>query len=110
MKHTGEDNIKEGQMVYGIRPVIEAVEAGKEIERIFINRHSTGDQLKELKKVLRNNNIIWQEVPVEKLNRLTKANHQDVICYISHISYAPVEEVIQNCFERGKTPLLLVLD
>jgi len=97
-------------MIYGIRPVIEAMESGKEIERIFINRHSTSDQLKELKKVLRNNNIIWQEVPVEKLNRLTKANHQDVICYISHISYAPVEEVIQNCFEKGKTPLLLVLD
>ncbi len=97
-------------MIYGIRPVMEAVESGKEIERIFINRRSTSEHLKELKMLLRDNQILWQEVPVEKLNRLTSANHQDVICFISPITYAPVEEIVQSCFQHGKTPLLLVLD
>src|SRR5438309_1216964 len=95
-----QSDFREGQMIYGIRPVMEAVEAGKEIERIFINREGTGEQLKELKKMLRNHSVIWQEVPVEKLNRLMprrNMNHQDVVCFISHISYAPVEEVIQSC-------------
>lgn len=97
-------------MIYGIRPVMEAVEAGKEIERIFINRLSTSAQMKHLKQVLRDHNINWQEVPIEKLSRLTRANHQDVICYISQISYAPVEEIVQRSFNEGKTPLLIVLD
>ena len=111
MKNYREQNNTGGdQMIYGIRPVMEAVEAGKEIERIFINRLSTSAQMKHLKQVLRDHNINWQEVPVEKLSRLTRANHQDVICYISQISYAPVEEIVQRSFSEGKTPLLIVLD
>ncbi len=111
MKNYREQNNDGGdQMIYGIRPVMEAVEAGKEIERIFINRQSTSAQMKHLKQVLRDHNINWQEVPVEKLSRLTRANHQDVICYISQISYAPVEEIVQRSFNEGKTPLLIVLD
>ena len=111
MKNYREQNNDGGdQMIYGIRPVMEAVEAGKEIERIFINRLSTSAQMKHLKQVLRDHNINWQEVPVEKLSRLTRANHQDVICYISQISYAPVEEIVQRSFNEGKTPLLIVLD
>jgi 23S rRNA (guanosine2251-2'-O)-methyltransferase len=98
------------QLIYGIRPVLEAVESGKEIERIFINRQSTSSQMKHLKQVLRDHDINWQEVPVEKLSRLTRANHQDVICYISQISYAPVEEIVQRSFSQGKTPLFVVLD
>jgi 23S rRNA (guanosine2251-2'-O)-methyltransferase len=105
-----QDHSVGDQMIYGIRPVMEAVESGKEIERIFINRQSTSGQMKHLKQVLRDHHIDWQEVPVEKLSRLTKANHQDVICYISQISYAPVEEIIQQSFSQGKTPLLIVLD
>ena len=106
-----KDQIQGGdQMIYGIRPVMEAVESGKEIERIFINRQSTSAQMKHLKQVLRDHNIDWQEVPVEKLSRLTKSNHQDVICYISQISYAPVEEIVQRTFNEGKVPLFIVLD
>jgi 23S rRNA (guanosine2251-2'-O)-methyltransferase len=110
MSYNKEDKYTGDQMIYGIRPVMEAVESGKEIERIFINRQSTSTQMKHLKQVLRDHNINWQEVPIEKLSRLTKANHQDVICYISQISYAPVEEIIQRTFNEGKVPLIIVLD
>jgi 23S rRNA (guanosine2251-2'-O)-methyltransferase len=98
------------QMIYGVRPVMEAVEAGKEIERIFINRKSTGEQVKELKRILQERQLSWQDVPIEKLNRLTSSNHQDVVCFISPISFAPVEEIIQACFQTGKGPLLIMLD
>jgi 23S rRNA (guanosine2251-2'-O)-methyltransferase len=99
-----------GMMIYGIRPVMEAVEAGKEIERIFIHQQARGEAMKELKKLLKQHHINWQEVPVEKLNKLTRKNHQDVVCFISSISYAPIEEVVQSIFDKGKTPLILLLD
>jgi 23S rRNA (guanosine2251-2'-O)-methyltransferase len=101
---------KEGLMIYGLHPVMEAVEAGKEIERIYFNRGNTSEQVKQLKKLLRDNGITWQEVPVEKLNRLTKKNHQDVVCYLSAVSYAPIAEIIQGVFNEGKNPLILILD
>jgi 23S rRNA (guanosine2251-2'-O)-methyltransferase len=103
---------KEGgeMMIYGIRPVMEAIEAGKEIERIFIHRQARGEAMQELKKLLKQQNISWQEVPVEKLNKLTRNNHQDVVCFISSISYVSLEEIVQSVFDKGKTPLILLLD
>jgi 23S rRNA (guanosine2251-2'-O)-methyltransferase len=89
---------------------MEALEAGKEIERIFIHRQAKGEAMQELKKSLQQRGISWQDVPVEKLNRLTRKNHQDVICFISAIPYAPIEEIIQSIFNRGKIPLVLLLD
>src|SRR5690348_8536474 len=97
-------------MIYGIRPVMEAIEAGKEVERIFIHRQAKGEAMQDLKMLLKQRNISWQEVPVEKLNRLTRKNHQDVVCFISSISYSPIEEVIQSVFDKGKIPLILLLD
>ena len=105
-----EKSRDDDQMIYGIRPVMEAVNSGKELERVFINRQAGGDQMKALKKLLRDQGIIWQEVPVEKLNRLTQGNHQDVICFISRISYVAVDAVVQQAFDEGRAPLLVVLD
>jgi 23S rRNA (guanosine2251-2'-O)-methyltransferase len=99
-----------GMMIYGIRPVMEAVEAGKEVERIFIHRQAKGEAMQQLKQLLKDRNIAWQEVPVERLNKFTRKNHQDVVCFISSITYSPLEEVIQSVFDKGKTPLVLMLD
>jgi 23S rRNA (guanosine2251-2'-O)-methyltransferase len=100
----------DGLMIYGIRPVMEAIVAGKEVERVFIHRQAKGEAMQELKTLLKENNIPWQEVPVEKLNRLTRKNHQDVVCFISSISYSQIEDVIQSIFDKGKAPLILLLD
>jgi 23S rRNA (guanosine2251-2'-O)-methyltransferase len=100
----------DGLMIYGIRPVMEAIEAGKEIERIFIHRQAKGEAMQELKRILKDRNLSWQEVPIDKLNRLTRKNHQDVVCFISSITYSSIEEIIQSVFDSGKTPLILLLD
>lgn len=100
----------EEQMIYGIRPVLEAIAAGKEIERIFIHRGVNSSLMLELKNVLKEKQIFYQDVPVEKLNRLTRKNHQDVICFISPIIYQQLAEVIPSVYERGLAPLVLVLD
>lgn len=96
--------------IYGIRPVMEAIHAGKEIEKIFITRGARGDLMQELKQLMRENTILYTEVPVEKLNRLTRKNHQDVVCFISSVTYQSIEDIIPAIFEKGETPLILVLD
>lgn len=101
---------KSDTLIYGIRPVEEAVNAGKEIESVFINDKAKGERINLLKKLLKENNISWREVPYGKLNRLTRMNHQDVVCIISPIAYHPLHEAVASVFDRGEMPLILVLD
>lgn len=97
-------------MIYGIHPVMEALNAGKELDRVFIHHGARGEGVQQLRRLLREKQIAFQEVPVEKLNRLTTRNHQDVVAFISPISYQPLEEVVMRVFEEGRTPLVLLLD
>ncbi|MFM7218307.1 MAG: 23S rRNA (guanosine(2251)-2'-O)-methyltransferase RlmB [Bacteroidota bacterium] len=98
------------QMVYGIHPVLEAIRAGKEIDRVFIHRGARGEGILQVKQLLRDNGIAWQEVPIERLERFTRKNHQDVVAFTSPVTYQPLEEIIPSLFERGVTPLILLLD
>jgi 23S rRNA (guanosine2251-2'-O)-methyltransferase len=100
----------DSQLIYGIRPVMEAILAGKEVDRIFIVRNSEGNLMTELKNLLRERDITWQEVPIEKIHRITRNNHQDVVCYISPVSYASLSNIIPSIFEKGETPFILLLD
>ncbi|MBK8847869.1 MAG: 23S rRNA (guanosine(2251)-2'-O)-methyltransferase RlmB [Bacteroidetes bacterium] len=98
------------QAVYGIRAIIEAIDAGKEFEKIFIQSGINNPLMNELRAHIKKNNLLYQQVPVEKLNRLTRANHQGAIAFISEIQYQLVEHVVPQLFEEGKVPFLLVLD
>lgn len=98
------------QMIFGIRAVIEAISSGKEIESLFIQRGLTGGLISELKTLLRQYDVPSQQVPVEKLNRITSKNHQGVIAFISPITYQKIEDLIPAVYERGETPLILLLD
>ena len=98
------------QMVFGIRAVVEAIRSGKEIESIYLQRGIGGGLLIELKDLLIEYGLTAQQVPIEKLNRLTTKNHQGVVAFISPIVYQKVENIIPQLFEEGKVPLILVLD
>eukprot|EP01039_Chlorochromonas_danica_P014136 gene14136-16453_t len=98
------------QMVFGIRAVIEAIRSDKEIEALYIQRGLAGGLLTELKELLNEYQLTAQQVPVEKLNRLTMKNHQGVVAFISPITYQKIENIIPQIFENGETPLILVLD
>lgn len=97
-------------MIFGIRPVLEAIDAGKEIERVFIQRDISNPLARELKSKLADNSINYTAVPIEKLNRLTRKNHQGVVCFISQIGYCKIEEVVPGLFEQSRFPLVLLLD
>ena len=98
------------QFIFGIRAVIEAIESGKELESLFIQRGLNGGLLIELKTLIKERNIPYQQVPIEKLNRLTRKNHQGVVAIISPITYQHIEDIIPLVYERGEVPLILMLD
>ena len=102
--------MKEKEMIFGLRPVIEAIEAGKELDRILIKKDLSGELAKELFGAMRGTQIPLQKVPVEKLNRLTMKNHQGVIAFIPAVDYQKIENIIPLLYEQGKNPFIVVLD
>ena len=102
--------IEKNEMIFGVRAVIEAIQAGKEIDKILIKRDMQSDLSKELFAVLKGTQIPVQRVPVERINRITRKNHQGVIAFISSITYQRTEDLVPFLFEKGKNPLLIMLD
>jgi len=101
---------KTEDLVFGIRTVIEAVKEGKTINKVLVQKGLTGDLLKELMRLLNQEQVVVQKVPVQKLNHMVKKNHQGVIAMISPIPYSQLDWVIQSIYEKGEDPFILVLD
>lgn len=100
----------EDEMIFGIRAVIEAIEAGKEIDKLLIKKDLQGDLSRELFNILKGRHIPVLRVPVEKLNRITRKNHQGVIAYTTQITYQHIEDIVPTLFEEGKNPFFVLLD
>lgn len=100
----------EKEMIFGTRAVIEAIEAGKEIEKILIRRDMTNELSRQLFTALEGRVVPVQKVPVDKLNLLTSKNHQGVIAFISPVQFQRLEDIIPFLYEEGKVPFVVVLD
>ena len=98
------------EMIFGIRAVIEAIDAGKDIDKVLIRRELSGDLIIELQQLLRDYEIPMQKVPVERIDRITRKNHQGVIAFTSAVTYHKLENIIPQLYEEGKNPFILVLD
>jgi 23S rRNA (guanosine2251-2'-O)-methyltransferase len=94
-------------MVFGTQAVLETLRAGKEIDKLFVQRELGNN---EIIKLAEERGVPISKVPAEKLDRLTRKNHQGVICFISAINYASLHNVLSGVFEQGKVPLILILD
>ena len=97
-------------MIFGIRAVIEAAEAGKDIDKVLVKRELSGELFKELQEVLRRYEIPMQKVPLERIDRITRKNHQGVIAFTSAVTYQKLEQIIPFLYEQGKNPFIVVLD
>ena len=97
-------------MIFGIRAVIEAIQAGKEVDKILVKRELQGELVKELFEVLKGTEIPVQRVPQERLARYTRKNHQGVIAFISAVTYQKLEDIIPFVYELGKDPFIVLLD
>ncbi|MBX2957461.1 MAG: 23S rRNA (guanosine(2251)-2'-O)-methyltransferase RlmB [Cyclobacteriaceae bacterium] len=97
-------------MIYGTRAVMEAIKAGRQIERILIQKGISNELIRELLQVIRSKNLSFSYVPQEKLNRLSTKNHQGVICLLSSVEYASLDNIVHAAFSEGREPFLLLLD
>ncbi len=97
-------------LIFGTRTIIESIRAGKEIDKLLIQKGITNDLMNELLQLASSHQIPFSKVPVEKLNSITRKNHQGAICFLSAINYASLDNIITECFSKGKAPFLILLD
>jgi len=99
------------QLIFGIRAVIEAITAGKNIDKVFLQKEATGELMQELLKNLKKNSVNFSYVPIEKLNKLSKFNnHQGAVASISPVSFLTMEQLVEGTLEKKDNPLFLILD
>ncbi|UMB61931.1 23S rRNA (guanosine(2251)-2'-O)-methyltransferase RlmB [Lutibacter sp. A80] len=97
--------------IFGIRAVIEAINSGKTISKIYLQKGLSGALSSELNTLIKKHNIATSYVPIEKLNRFSKnSNHQGVAAQISPIDFVDLETLITTTLEKSSTPLFLLLD
>lgn len=97
-------------IIFGLRPVIEAILAGKVIEKVLVQSTIKSHIFQELKDLLKENDVYFQRVPTERLNKYTNKNHQGVIAFVSPVVFEKIENVIPTIFEKGEQPFILILD
>lgn len=97
-------------LLIGTRPVIEALEAGKELDKVMIQKGLKSQTFQELWPLIKEYDVPYQHVPIEKLNRITRKNHQGVVAFTSAVTFQNLPEIVTRCYENGEDPLILMLD
>jgi 23S rRNA (guanosine2251-2'-O)-methyltransferase len=105
-----KDMVIKEEIIYGIRAVIEAIQAGRNFDKVLIKNGLSNELFGELYQLIKENRIPFQYVPVEKINRITRKNHQGVVALVSFIDFYTIEDIIPAIFEKGEVPLMLILD
>ncbi|WP_194774307.1 23S rRNA (guanosine(2251)-2'-O)-methyltransferase RlmB [Pararhodonellum marinum] len=101
---------QEKDFIFGTRAVMEALKAQKDLDKILVNKELNNELIKELLGMAKQENVPVVRVPEAKLNRITRKNHQGVVAHMSAIQYASLDHVIESCFSKGISPLVMVLD
>lgn len=96
--------------IYGTRAIIEAIESGKELDKLLIQKDAKNELTAELLKLCRDMSIPAQRVPIEKLNRVTRKNHQGAIAFISSVAFASLDNLISEAYQKGESPFFIILD
>ena len=98
------------EMLFGLRPILEALAAGRTLEKVYLLRTTKNSMTQDISALAKAANVPVSLVPPEKLDALTRKNHQGAVAFVSPIDYAPLDNIVARLFEEGKTPLLLLLD
>lgn len=96
--------------IFGLRTIIEAIEAGRDIDKILVKKDINGDLAKELLAIAKQYGVLVRRVPMEKLNRITMKNHQGAIAILAAVPYHSLDNLIPRLYEEGRTPMMVVLD
>lgn len=96
--------------IFGLWAIIEAIEAGRDIDKVLVKKDLNGDLAKELLAKAKEYGVLVRRVPVEKLNRITMKNHQGAVAILAAVGYQKLDNIIPKLYEEGKTPMMIVLD
>ncbi|MBR5331931.1 MAG: 23S rRNA (guanosine(2251)-2'-O)-methyltransferase RlmB [Muribaculaceae bacterium] len=102
--------MERNEYIFGIRAVMEAIEAGKNIDKVFIKKDLQGELVGELFDLIYEYKIVTQRVPIERINKITRKNHQGVVAILSAVTYHSLENLVPQIYEEGMLPFVVVLD
>ena len=102
--------LDKNEYIYGLRAVIEAIEAGKDIDKVFVRKDLSGDLAREFFETARRYGIVLQRVPAERIDRITRKNHQGVLAVLSAVTYQTLDNLVPQLYEEGKMPFVMLLD
>ena len=102
--------MEKADYIYGLRAVMEAIEAGKEIDKLFIAKDLQGDLAAQLIGLAKQYHVVMQRVPMERINRITRKNHQGVLAMMSAITYHRLDHIVPELYEAGLLPFIVILD
>lgn len=102
--------MSKNKLIYGTHSILEALEAGKEIDKIFIRRGLKTEETQKIMSIAKERIIPIQSVPIEKLDRITSRNHQGILAFLAEIEYTSLEQLIPLLYEEGKIPFFVILD
>ena len=96
--------------IFGLHPVIEAIESGQNVDKILLRKGFAGELSKELFKITKDYQIPVQQVPVEKIDSITRKNHQGVLAFLSPVEFNDIDTIVSETFEKGELPFIVALD
>lgn len=102
--------VKQSSLIIGRQPLAEALQSGKAIDKILLQKNAGGDVINLIRSLAREHNVPIQLVPIEKLNGMTKASHQGVLAFVARVRYMDLQQVIDHVVSNGEAPLFLMLD
>lgn len=102
--------IKQSALIIGRQPLVEALETGRPVDKILMQKNISGDAIAQIRQLARDKNVPIQMVPQEKLHSLTRANHQGVIAFAALVQYMDLQQVIDHVVSNGELPLFVMLD
>lgn len=102
--------LKKDNLIFGRHPVVEAIQSGAPLDKVFLQQGVRGDFEKEIRGLCRSHDIPLQYIPKERMNSITRSNHQGILAYLALLDYYKLEDVVPGIFDKGETPLILLLD
>lgn len=96
--------------IFGIHNIEEALVAGRPVDKLLVRKGAQGGQYNKALTMARNQGVVVQAVPVEKINRVTRKNHQGILAFISPVPFQKLDEIVARAYEAGRDPFIMLLD
>ncbi|HLS66385.1 MAG TPA: 23S rRNA (guanosine(2251)-2'-O)-methyltransferase RlmB [Pseudogracilibacillus sp.] len=98
------------EFIYGKNPVLEALQSGRMVKEVLVSKQLNKQTEREIFRAVKRAKSVMKHVPVERLDRLVKGNHQGIVAVVASYTYVSVQHLLNVAKERDERPFLLILD